>query len=148
MAGKRWGFVGVIAALAALALSGCATFEKSEPRRKECKDEKDCKVTVSVVACNAISCDAQVDVDELHLKGNNARWELDQKALDEGYSFQPTYGVWFKYLAPDKLFECKPDGKVFKCKTKVEQADKRYRYGVQIIGGPKSVKLLDPWVVN
>jgi hypothetical protein len=147
MTGKRAGIIRVLAVLAAFVVTSCAIFDKAAPRRAECHNDNDCKVTVSVVNCNAVSCDAQVDVDELHLKGNNARWELDQKALDEGYSFQPVYGIWFKHLGSDELFECKPTGKTFKCMTKVRQAEKRYRYGVQIIG-PKSVWLLDPWVVN
>ena len=145
MAGKRWGFIGVVAALA---LASCATFNETEPRRKNCTSDDDCKVTVSVVDCNAISCHAKVDVDELYLKGNNARWELDQNALDQGFSFQPTYGIWFKTLAGQRDFDCKPDGKMFKCKTKVHPPNgERYRYGVQLLG-PKSVLLLDPWVVN
>lgn len=146
MAGKRGCFIGIIAVLAALAMTSCATIDKPESRRKDCTNDNDCNVTVSV-DCHALPCRAKVDFDEIYLKGNNARWELDQKALDEGYSFHPVYGIWFKYLAPEQLFECKPDGKMFKCMTKVKQADKRYRYGVQIVG-PRPVLLLDPWVVN
>jgi hypothetical protein len=146
MAGKRTGITRVLAVLAALVVTSCATIDKSEPRRKDCNNDKDCNVTVSV-DCDALACRAKVDFDEIYLKGNNARWELDEKALREGYSFHPVYGIWFKSFIPEKDFECKPDGKMFKCKTKVKPADKRYRYGVQIVG-PKPVSLLDPWVVN
>jgi hypothetical protein len=147
MTGKRAVITQVLAVLAALVVTSCATFDKGEPRRKDCSDDNNCNVTVSVV-CNAFWCHAEVDVDELYVKGNNARWELDQKARDAGFRFEPVYGIWFKTFAGQRDFDCKADGPMFRCKTKVHPPNgERYPYGVQILG-PKPVRLLDPWVVN
>lgn len=149
MNGRRIGSAGLLAALAALVLASCVTLHgNAQPRMAECKNDDDCKVTVSIGDCGHFTCKARVDVDELNVKGNNARWELTKEALDAGFEFQPIYGVWFKTLAGQQDFECKPNGKMFKCQTKVHPpTGKRYSYGVQIIG-PKSVPLLDPWIVN
>jgi hypothetical protein len=149
MTGTRVGSAGLLAILAAWVLASCITVSgNAEPRRADCHNDDDCKVTVSIVNCGHFTCEASVDPDELNVRGNNARWELTKEALDAGFEFQPTYGVWFKTLDGQDAFECKRDGKMYKCKTKVQApAGKRYRYGVQIIG-PKSVALLDPWIVN
>jgi hypothetical protein len=144
---KRRGCAGSLALLAALAQAGCVSFGGPEPRRADCSNDDDCRVTVSVVDCGAFSCRAKVDTDEIYLRGNNARWELDKQAQDSGFRFDPVYGVWFKTFAGQRDFDCKIDGPMFKCKTKVRPNGERYRYGVQLLG-PKSVPLLDPWVVN
>jgi hypothetical protein len=147
MAGKRAVNTRVLAVLAALVVTSCAIFDKAEPRRKDCSNDDDCRVTVSV-DCGTLSCRAKVDIDEIYLRGNNARWELDKQAQDAGFRFEPVYGIWFKTFAGQRDFECKPDGPMFRCKTKVHPPNgERYRYGVQILG-PKPVALLDPWVVN
>ena len=147
MAGKRAMITRVLAVLAAFVATSCASFDKAEPRRKDCNNDEDCRVTVSVVDCGTFTCRAKVDIDEIHLRGNNARWELDQQAQDAGFRFEPVYGVWFKTFAGQRDFDCKIDGRTFRCKTKVRPNAERYPYGVQLLG-PKSVPLLDPWVVN
>ena len=149
MTGTRIATVGSLAFLAALTLASCASLHGNpKPLMAECHSEEDCKVTVSIVDCGTFTCKAHVEPDELNVKGNNARWELSDEALKAGYEFQPVYGIWFKTLAGQRNFECQIDGKRFKCKTKVPPTGERYPYGVQIIGGPKSVRLLDPWIVN
>ena len=149
MNGRRIGSVGLLAALAGLVLASCVTLHgNAQPRMAECKNDDDCKVTVSIGDCGPFTCKASVDTDELNVKGNNARWELTREALDAGFEFQPTYGVWFKTFAGQHDFDCKLTGKMFKCRTLVHPpTGKRYSYGVQIVG-PKSVPLLDPWIVN
>ena len=138
-----------LAALAALVLSSCVTLHGNpQPRQANCNNDDDCRVVVSIVDCGAFTCRASVDPDELNVRGNNARWELTKEALDAGFEFQPSYGVWFKRLDGQRDFDCKLNGKMFKCQTKAHPpSGKRYSYGVQIIG-PKSVQLLDPWIVN
>jgi hypothetical protein len=148
MNGRRSGSVGSLAILAALTLAICVTLHgNAQPRTASCTGPN-CRVIVSIVECGHISCKAQVDIDELNVQGNNVRWELTEDALKSGYEFQPVYGVWFKTWGGQRDFECKIDGKMFKCMTKVQTpTGQRYPYGVQIIG-PKSVPLLDPWIVN
>ena len=148
MAGKRTGITRVMVVLTAFVATSCVSVGGPEPRRADCHNDDDCRVTVSVVDCGAFSCRAKVDIDEINLRGNNARWELDKQARDLGFRFDPVYGVWFKTFAGQRDFDCKMDGPMFKCKTKVRPPNgERYRYGVQLLG-PKSVSLLDPWVVN
>src|SRR6476620_1703767 len=120
MTGTRIATVGSLAILAALTLASCASLHGNpKPLMAECHNDDDCRVTVSIVDCGHFTCKAHVEPDELNVRGNNARWELSDEALKAGYEFQPLYGVWFKTLAGQRAFDCKIDGKKFKCMTKV-----------------------------
>ena len=120
----------------------------AETRTANCTGDPDCHVEVSV-SCGAVYCTASVNIDKLYLHGNNAFWDLDDAARTAGFKFEPVYGIWFKSLAGQKDFDCKPNGDTrFKCQNNSgTSTGKEYKYGVQIVG-PKPVWLLDPWVVN
>jgi len=113
----------VLAALAAVFVTSCATFEK------------------------AFWCRAKVSADELRLNGSEPRWELGEPARAQGFSLDRDYGIWFKSFDPAKDFDCKPDASMSSCKPKERPSGKRYYHGVQL-RGPQVVPLLDPWVGN
>jgi hypothetical protein len=147
MAGQRTWITRVLAVLAALVVTSCATFEKSDVSRADCTSNADCVVKISVVDCKAFWCRADVRPVELRLNGYDPRWELDEAARARGFSLDKDYGIWFKSVIPTKDFDCEPDASMSVCKAKERPSGKRYYYGVQL-RGPQAVPLLDPWVVN
>ena len=136
----------VCVALATLA-TGCVSVTTQQRRVKDCHDANDCRVEVSVIDCGQYTCHATVDVDEIHLHGNNVFWELS--ASDKEFRFAES-GIFFKSIAGGAHFKCNAaeQGRKFHCNNNSgPSVGKEYKYGVQLLG-PKSVWVLDPWVVN
>ena len=141
---------GVLLAMAALALAGCAARGGPETGGHKqddltCHSAQQCRVEVSV-ACTGGACKIDVQYNVVGANGFDVVWEIVNKP-GQSYTFADDAGIAFKTDAGRDAFRCHREANGARIACMNRRTPGEFEYAVRVSGSP-SVPPLDPWVVN
>ena len=147
---RRPGRLAALAAVALLALGGCAA-TPGGPESGGSKDDlvcnsaQQCRVEVHVT-CAQGACRLAVDHPRVFARGNDVVWTIVNQP-GQAYRFADDAGIAFKREDGRRTFRChrEENGNRIGCMNAGTAGE--FEYAVVVSGMP-AVPPLDPWVVN